>query len=88
MVEKWAYLIIEISNKGRTIFENGLLVKSHTKKVNLSRLSKSLWNPKGKEMMQEAKGGVINDYGSKGWELISTHFGEDYENKYIFKKKN
>ena len=37
--------------------------------------------------MHEAKGAIINNYGSKGWELVSTKYGEDNENEYIFKKK-
>ena len=83
----WEYLLVGVSNKGRTIFENGTLVKSHTKKADLSSLPKTLWNSKGKEMMHEAKGAIINNYGSKGWELVSTKYGEDNENEYIFKKK-
>tara|TARA_B110000014_G_C19703773_1_gene368363 strand:+ start:304 stop:564 length:261 start_codon:yes stop_codon:yes gene_type:complete len=84
---KWTYLVVEVSNMGRTVFENGILVKSHTKKADLTKLSKSLWNSKGKEMMHEAKGDILNNYGAKGWELVSAEFGEHNENKYVFKQK-
>ena len=88
MAANWQYLIVEVSNKGRTIFENGVKVRSHTKKSDMSALPKALWNEKGKEMIHEAKGAVLNMYGEKGWELVSTRFGEENENTYIFKKKN
>jgi hypothetical protein len=88
MSAKWVYLTVEVANKGRTIFENGILAKSHTKNVDLTPLNKSLWNSNGKEMMHEAKGAVINHYGDIGWELVATKFGEDFENTYIFKKNN
>ena len=87
MSEKWHYLVVETTNKGRTVFENGILVRSHTKKSNLSKLPKDGWNQKGKEMMLASKGTILNDYGAKGWELVSTKFGEENENIYIFKKK-
>jgi len=87
MAVKWQYLTIEVANKGRTIFENGVMAKSHTKNVDLIPLAKALWNSNGKEMILEAKGDLINHYGQNGWELISTRFGEDFENTYIFKKK-
>jgi len=88
MAASWEYLFVEVSNKGRTIFENGILVKSHTKSADLTPISKTLWNSNGKEMMHEAKGNLISQYGKNGWELVSTKFGEDYENTYIFKKKS
>ena len=88
MVEEWTYLIVEVSNSGRTITENGKLTKGHTKKPDLSALPKSEWNDKGKKMNAESKGDILDRYGSKGWELVSTQFGTDYDNKYIFKKNN
>ena len=88
MSEKWHYLVVETANKGRTVFENGILVRSHTKKSNLSKLPKDGWNQKGKEMMLASKRTILNDYGAKGWELVSTKFGEENENTYIFKKKS
>ena len=88
MAANWQYLIVEVSNKGRTIFENGVKVRSHTKKSDMTALPKALWNEKGKEMIHEAKGAVLNIYAGKGWELVSTRFGEENENTYIFKKKN
>jgi len=88
MVEQWTYLVVEVSNSGRTITENGKLAKGHTKKPDLSALPKSQWNDKGKKMNAESKGDLLDGYGSKGWELVSTQFGTDSDNKYIFKKKN
>ena len=88
MAEKWQYLTVELANKGRMVYENGVLVRSHTKKSNLSKLPKDGWNQKGKEMMLASEGTILNDYGAKGWELVSTKFREDNENTYIFKKKS
>lgn len=88
MAEKWQYLTVELANKGRMVYENGVLVRSHTKKWNLSKLPKDGWNQKGKEMMLASEGTILNDYGAKGWELVSTKFREENENTYIFKKKN
>jgi hypothetical protein len=87
MATKWNHILVEVKNKGRIIFENGTLVKSHTKKGDFTALPKNLWNSKGKQMMHEAKGNILNHYGLSGWELVSTKFGEDNENTYIFKKK-
>lgn len=79
---------MELSNKGRKIFENGKVVKVHTKKSDLTVLPRNMWNAKGKKMMLEAKGVVLTQYGSKGWELVGTKFSEQpYENVYIFKRK-
>ena len=84
----WKYLVVEVINKGRTINENGKYSKGHTKKNDLSSLPRNMWNAKGKKMMDAAKGDLLNEYGEKGWELISISFGEDdVENKYFFKKK-
>ena len=88
MADKWQYLTVELSNKGRIVYENGIIVKSHTKKSDLSKLLKDSWNQKGKKMMLAAEGTILNDYGAKGWELISTKFREENENTYIFKKKS
>lgn len=88
MAEKWQYLTVELSNKGRIVYENGIIVKSHTKKSDLSKLPKDSWNQKGKQMMLAAEGTILNDYGDKGWELVSTKFREENENTYIFKKKS
>ncbi len=88
MSVKWGYLTVEVGNMGRTIFENGILAKSHTKNADLTPLPKELWNSNGKAMIHEAKGALINHYGGIGWELVSTNFGENYENTYIFKRKD
>ena len=88
MAEKWQYLTVELANKGRMVYENGVLVRSHTKKSNLTKLPKDGWNQKGKEMMLASEGTILNDYGAKGWELVSTKFREDNGNTYIFKKKS
>ena len=88
MAEEWQYLVVEVANKGRTVFENGTVVKSHTRKSDMSRLPKDSWNQKGKEMIAESKGLILNYYGADGWELVSTKFHEDNENIYIFKKKS
>lgn len=84
----WEYLVVEVSNKGRKIAENGKIVKTHTKKSDLTALPRNMWNAKGKKMMLEAKGQLLNQYGSKGWELVSVKFGEEkYENSYVFRRK-
>ena len=84
----WEYLVVEISNKGRKIVENGKIVKTHNKKSDLSALPRNMWNAKGKKMMIEAKGQLLNQYGSKGWELVSVKFGEEkYQNLYVFRRK-
>jgi hypothetical protein len=88
MVEKWLYLTVELENKGRMIYENGVLVRSHTRKSDLSKLPKDGWNVKGKKMISESKGSILNAYGADGWELVSTKFREENENTYIFKKKS
>jgi len=87
MTEKWHYLVVEVENKGRTVYENGVVVRSHTRKSDMSRLNKDRWNQKGKKMMSESKGSILNRYGAEGWELVSTRFREENENTYIFKKK-
>ena len=81
------YLTVEMTNKGRTIFENGVMVSSHTKKSDLTKSPQKLWNQKGKKMIFNSRGAILEKYGLEGWELISTRFGESYENTYIFKKK-
>ena len=85
---KWEYLMVEISNKGRKISENGKVVKVHTKKSDLSELPRNMWNAKGKKMIGEAKGKLLSTYGSRGWELVGVDFsGDPYENTYILKRK-
>ena len=88
MADVWQYLTVELSNKGRIVYENGTIVRQHTRKSDLSKLPKEDWNKKGKEMMLASKGTILNDYGAKGWELVSTKFREENENTYIFKKKS
>ena len=84
----WKYLVVDIANKGRTIYENGKYAMGHTKKKDLSALPKNMWNAKGKKMMEAAKGEILSEYGAAGWELVSVAFGDDtVENKYFFKKK-
>lgn len=87
IMAKWKYLLVEISNKGRTISENGKVVKSHTKNDGLTTLPRNMWNAKGKKMSKAANGDFLNDYGNVGWELISISFGEEpTDNQYFFKK--
>ena len=88
MAGKWQYLTVKLANKGRMVYENGTIVRSHTKKSDLSRLPKDGWNQKGNKMISESKGSILNAYGADGWELVSTRFGEENENTYIFKKKS
>ena len=84
----WEYLVVDLKNRGRTVYENGIMVKSHTKKKDLSKLPQDLWNGKGRTMMEEAKGSILNQYGGANWELVSTHFDvETEESKYVFKRK-
>jgi hypothetical protein len=85
----WKYLVVDVENKGRKISENGVLVNSHTKKADLNPLPRNMWNSKGKKMMALAKGGLLNEYGQKGWELISiVGHPEDSESfKYYFKRQ-
>ena len=83
------YLVVEIQNNGRKVLENGVLANSHTKKSDMNALPRNMWNAKGKKMMEAAKGSILNDYGKKGWELISVIPGIDESgvcNKYIFKQ--
>ena len=87
MAEKWQYLVVEVANKGRIVYENGTVVKSHTKKSDMSKLPKNGWNQKGRKMISESKGSILNAYGAEGWELVSTKFREENENTYIFKKR-
>ena len=82
---EWKYLIVEISNKGRTVSENGIIVQSHTKNKDLNALPRNMWNAKGKKMIKAAKGDLLNDYGKAGWELISASLREENDNQYIFK---
>ena len=85
----WKYLVVDVRNKGRTIHENGKYARGHTKKNDLSALPRNMWNAKGKKMMDLAKGGLLDEYGGDGWELVSVVFGDDgIENKYVFKKKS
>ena len=87
----WTYLIVDVENKGRTISENGKVTDSHTKKSDsgeLSPLPRNMWNAKGKKMIEAAKGALLNEYGSDGWELVSV-YGDGSDNcfKYFFKRK-
>ena len=84
----WKYLVVDVANKGRTIYENGKYARGHTKKNDLSALPRNMWNAKGKKMMDAAKGELLSEYGKDGWELVSVAFADDgIENKYVFKKK-
>ena len=85
----WKYLVVEVSNQGRTITENGIVVKSHTRKKEMTALPRNMWNIKGKKMKIAAKGEILDNYGSEGWELISIFFGdEETDNRYYFKQNN
>ena len=83
----WQYLTLAVENKGRKILENGRLVNSHTKKADLNPLPRNMWNSKGKKMMAMAKGDLLNEYGRKGWEMVSF-IGPDVEGNitYFFKR--
>lgn len=84
----WEYLVVELKNMGRTMFENGVMVKSHTKKSDLSKLPQSSWNQKGKAMMMEAKGSFLNDYGAEDWELVNVNINHELdESTYVFKRE-
>lgn len=69
----WEYLVVDLKNRGRTVFENGIMVKSHTKKKDLSKLPQDLSNEKGRTMMEEAKGSILNQYGGANLEVVGTH---------------
>ena len=83
----WSYLIVTLTNKGRNIYENGKLVKSHTKTADMNPLPRNMWNSKGRKMMEDAKGEILNAYGKKNWELVNVKFDpETNEGVYHFKK--
>jgi hypothetical protein len=83
----WHYLVVEVTNNGRTVLENGKISKAHTKKGDLTALPRTMWNAKGKKMIEEAGGEILNEYGSQNWELVSVQFSDvSIENKYFFKK--
>ena len=83
----WDYLVVTISNKGRNVSENGVLVKSHTKTADMNPLPRNMWNSKGRKMMEDAKGGILNTYGKKNWELVNVVIDpETNEGVYHFKK--
>ena len=84
---KWAYLIVDVENKGRKISENGVIADSHTKKSDLNPLPRNMWNAKGKKMMDAAKGPLLNEYGERGWELVSVIEGEDTDYRLFFKRQ-
>lgn len=84
----WEYLVVDVTNKGRTIAENGKVVKSHTKKSDMSKLPQSSWNQKGRTMMLEAKGAILNAYGQENWELVSVNIDAELdEARYFFKRQ-
>jgi len=84
----WEYLVVDLKNMGRTVFENGVMVKSHTKKSDLSKLPQSSWNQKGKAMIHEAKGSFLNDYGVEGWELVNMNIDRELDvSTYVFKRQ-
>ena len=68
----WHHLVVHLENKGRKVSENGVLVNVHTKKKDMTSLPRNMWNAKGKKMMEAAKGQILNEYGSKGWEFTET----------------
>ena len=84
---KWEYVVVLVQNNGRTILENGEIIARHTKKKDGSALPRNMWNSKGAKMATEAKGELLNYYGSKGWELVSTQeINEVGEGQYFFKR--
>ena len=86
---EWEHLVVHTQNKGRKIFENGVLVNSHTKKVDMNPLPRKMWNAKGKKMTENSKGEILNDYGNMGWELVSVlgPEGENFDFRYFFKRQ-
>ena len=83
--------MVDVENKGRKISENGVITNSHTKKSDMNALPRNMWNAKGKKMMDAAKGALLNDYGDKGWELVSVEMiGEGLEKdlKLFFKRES
>ena len=84
---KWQYVVVLVQNNGRTISENGEIIARHTKKKDGSALPRNMWNSKGAKMATEAKGELLNHYGSKGWELVSIENTNDVgEGRYFFKR--
>ena len=82
------YKLLMLKNKGRTVYENGELVMMHTRKSDMTKLPRSLWNEKGKGMMSEAKGEILNRYSKEGWKVISVSFGIDkVENTYLLERE-
>lgn len=82
------YMLLAIKNKGRTIWENGTLVKMHTRKADLTKLPRTLWNEKGRDMMKKAKGEILSDYANEGWRVASVSFGLDkVENTYLLERE-
>lgn len=87
-MNEWEHLVVHTLNKGRKIYENGVLKNSHTKKADMKPLPRKMWNAKGKKMINEAKGDMLNHYGKKGWELVAVTGpeGENADFRYFFKR--
>ena len=84
----WHHLIVHLENKGRKVSENGVLVNVHTKKKDMTSLPRNMWNAKGKKMIEAAKGQILNEYGTKGWELVSVEsIGEEGDIKFYLQKQ-
>ncbi len=82
------YKLLALKNRGRTIYENGELVMMHTRKSDMTKLPRSLWNEKGKAMMSDAKGEILNRYSQDGWRVISVSYGIDkIENTYLLERE-
>ena len=81
------YKMLMLKNKGRTVYENGELVRMHTRKSDMTKLPRTLWNEKGREMMSKAKGEIVSDYAKEGWRVVSVSFGLDkVENTYLLER--
>ena len=84
----YEYKLLMVKNKGRTVYENGTIIKMHTRKSDMTKLPRSLWNEKGKVMMSDAKGEILNKYSQEGWKVISVSFGIDrIENTYLLERE-
>jgi bifunctional ADP-heptose synthase (sugar kinase/adenylyltransferase) len=82
------YKFLTLKNKGRTVYENGELVRMHTRKSDMTKLPRTLWNEKGREMISKAKGEILSDYGKEGWRVVSVSFGLDkIENTYLLERE-
>ena len=82
------YKMLMLKNKGRTVYENGIIAKMHTRKADMTKLPRALWNEKGRDMMAKAKGSILTEYAKEGWRVKSVSFGLDkIENTYLLERE-